>query len=93
VDDTIFEDPTSVKGIDQDQFSVYPVPAKTSVTISSKEIQTDGIYFIEDSFGRKLLSGKLQGKKTTIDVGNLAAGYYFIRMKDDDKKAIRFLKE
>jgi hypothetical protein len=92
MNDTVFEDPTSVTNIEQNNFSVYPVPAKTSITVSSKENYTDEVYFIEDVFGKKIRSGKLTGKATTIDIEDLSPGNYFIHLDSSESKTLRIIK-
>lgn len=62
-------------------FSVYPVPAAESLTItSSSDVNTDLNFIVFDMFGKKIMSGKILSTDTVIDISELASGIYFIKI-------------
>ncbi len=62
-------------------FSVFPVPAVEELIIESDAVVTYQVdYVIYDLFGKKTLSGKIVNQETIIDISQLAAGIYFIKI-------------
>jgi len=79
------------------RFMVYPNPAGNELRVTSYELQ-DGVIEIYDVFGRKQKSRRAEEQKAegtmVIDVSNLAAGVYFIRLTDEKSSAVqKFIKE
>jgi hypothetical protein len=79
--------------MDFDAFSIVPNPAQNYISISSKEVSNKlrnvEIYTAE---GKLVLSAKLVSQKDHIDIGNLAAGIYFVKF-DADSHRQKFIKQ
>lgn len=58
---------------------VFPNPAKDFITLSLTMATKDLPYCIYDQSGKTVLSGKLQGKNTEIDIKGLQQGIYVIK--------------
>ena len=81
----------AIKDEDATSFlKIFPNPASTYLNI---EIGFSGTqYQIFDSYGRRLLNGKLEENR--IDVSSLVPGLYFLRVESDGKAySARFVKE
>jgi len=61
-------------------FSIFPNPARDFVAISSRLELRDAAYLLVDLTGRILLSGVLDHHRTSIDIGMLKPGLYFLRV-------------
>jgi len=86
------------------RFTLYPNPASGALTIEWTSGQVDKwtsgqVYEIEiyDIYGRKLHSftrSLVHSSTTSIDVSNLSAGVYFVRVMDEKGYSVqRFVKE
>ena len=69
-------------GIDQfsilnSQFSIYPNPASTDVTVETDQPSTLTLF---DATGRKCGQWKVENGKTTLDISTLPTGVYFVRL-------------
>jgi hypothetical protein len=74
----------------EENISVYPNPSTTEVMISSS-IDLNEDFNVFDQLGREVISGKLKGYTTLLDVSNLMNGNYFIQIKGISKP-IKFIK-
>jgi len=64
-------------------FSIYPNPASDKLTIRKMVPFADKYsYYLIDMYGKLQSSGYGSGLETTIDISQLAAGMYFIRIDD-----------
>lgn len=64
-------------------YSYYPNPANSIVTISSKDIISNvRVYNVE---GRLLYSGDINNLTTQVDISNYASGTYFFNMNIDNQ--------
>jgi hypothetical protein len=74
----------------EENISVYPNPSTREVMISSSiDLKED--FKVIDQLGREVISGKLKGSTTLLDVSNLVNGNYFIQIKGISKP-IKFIK-
>jgi hypothetical protein len=65
---------------DKEEITVYPNPASNMVTITSnKRINKAELYNMQ---GQKLVAQAGNGKKTVLDISQLPAGVYMIRVND-----------
>ncbi|MFT4679675.1 MAG: hypothetical protein ACI84C_001190 [Flavobacteriales bacterium] len=64
-------------------FSVYPSPSSSLLTINMDEYR-GGYAQVLNASGEVVLSKSVDGDRTTIGVGALAEGMYFIRVTDRD---------
>ncbi|MBL4592874.1 MAG: T9SS type A sorting domain-containing protein, partial [Flavobacteriales bacterium] len=82
-------------GIDEEiiainNISVYPNPAHTHVTIEIKE-GTSFNYHIRDVLGRIVISNRVNGVRTTVNLSNNGKGIYFIEVQIGKSKRIEKL--
>lgn len=63
---------------DKNQFSMYPNPVRSELTISLRSGMGTGSFEIINLQGLKIRSGLLQDSKTKIDVSDLDAGMYLV---------------
>lgn len=77
--------------LDQDKstLSAYPVPAKDYLTIQYDSFSAPVSYVIMDGLGKTIQNGKVNSKSTTINLTELSAGIYFIKVAD---QTVRFIK-
>jgi hypothetical protein len=72
-------------------FSLYPNPASTTITI---ETTAKGSLSIHNTSGQQLLQQDITGPATTIDVGNLPGGVYFVRLSWEKNVSVgKFIKQ
>jgi len=74
------------------QVTLYPNPANDFVVVEIPEEIIDNNYEVIDLHGKTLLSGTLTSDKTTIQINELAAGIYLLKI-DGLESSIRILKE
>ena len=73
--------------------SVYPNPASNKLTIKANE-QIIGLpYVIYDNTCKVVSSDKLNSENTVINIENLAAGIYMLRVGNDIKQSFKVIKE
>ena len=68
---------------------VYPNPTNGELQVSGYGLQ-EGDYSIFNMIGQLAIQGTLQGETTTINVGSLPSGMYFLKI---GAKAVKFVKE
>jgi hypothetical protein len=68
-----------------DYFELYPNPVNTTLTINTKFGNNKLNYFILNSFGEIVQTGKLTNEKTNINI-DLMSGVYFLKIGDQVKK-------
>lgn len=74
----------------ENSFTISPNPAKDQLNVFSPSgISED--YFLLDAQGRKVLTGKLTGTNTTIDISKLAAGSYLVQV-GEEQLPVRIVK-
>ena len=69
-------------------WTLYPNPASSSVSIVGVE---QGTVTVCDITGRTVDTHRIEGGNHTIDISNLAAGTYFIRITSGNSNAVRKL--
>jgi hypothetical protein len=73
--------------------SVYPNPAGDRITVETAVLQDKSLLTFTNMFGQEILARQVTNCKTIIDIGNLPAGVYFIRIANDDAlQPVRFVK-
>ena len=75
------------------EISIYPNPATTTLNLSSTEIM-DFTLSITDIAGRVILKDKILDSFHSVDVSNLTAGMYLLRLASQDgaTKTVKFVK-
>jgi len=82
----------STNSLQQNQFSVFPNPAKDMVTITT-ENANDFSLELTDVTGKTLLNKTYSGVENTLNISNLNSGIYFISLKTGDKsQTIKIVK-
>jgi len=61
-------------------FSIVPNPASTSAELVVASVPPDAWWQLQNSIGQVVVSGALDGQRTTIDLGGLPDGVYLIRL-------------
>jgi len=75
----------------EQNLNVYPNPATDQLTISSST-SIDENYILFDPQGRAILSGKLSGTSTQLDLSKLARGNYLLQI-GEKKTPVKLVKE
>jgi hypothetical protein len=83
---------TGIKNVNPDhQFSVYPNPATDNIFITTSDDHSTS-YSILDEYGRCVLSGKLNPKKTSVDLHALSPGIYLVSCGDKNRQQIKIIR-
>jgi uncharacterized delta-60 repeat protein len=81
----------------ENNFSVhtYPNPTNEELVIEVSDLVEMKSYKITDNFGRQLLFGSLNNKKTTVKLVGLSSGIYYLQILDNSgqQKTIKVLRE
>jgi len=73
---------------------IYPNPANNKIAIESNEISVLGTLSITNIQGQKILTQKIEGNKTEVQISNLTSGVYFVKIYNDKGISIgKFVKE
>lgn len=81
IDDLVFSGgDVGIDEITANDYSIYPNPATSQLTILSKTTSLTDFEII-DASGKILRSGKINGLYTQVDVSDIASGSYFIQLK------------
>jgi len=72
-------------------FSIYPNPANTSVTVDLQNTYDNATISLRDIIGQTLMSRELTVSSVTLDLGAYASGVYFIEVAQGGKTAVRKL--
>ncbi len=85
---------TGIKNIRNENGSaVYPNPANDVITIQSSNAVLGFPYIITDEVGRHLVSGHISNITMQVDIGYLAAGFYFMQVGGLGKETLKFVKQ
>ena len=72
--------------------SVFPNPARDLITIKGdNNLQGTG-YYITDQYGRQVLTGKLEGEVTSINISQLKRGIYYVRSEGQKNRSLKVIK-
>lgn len=64
--------------------SIYPNPVKNKVTVSIPDHRYQHASIrISDIMGKEIIGQHIKGSTTTLDLGNLKSGIYFLQILDD----------
>ena len=85
---------TSVRNLnDPPAIQLYPNPAGDEIFIKSDENLEGLTFYCYDGSGRQVLTGKLTGETTSIDIKQLTPGLYFFRIGEFSKQTIVVMKK
>ena len=79
-----WKDPVTVPAVEkqQNEFTIYPNPARGSITVTNN---FNANYFkLTDLSGRVVVTDKIQGSNTSIDLPELVPGIYMVELSGAD---------
>jgi hypothetical protein len=62
--------------IEQNQISIFPVPANNIIVINSENIKDQGNLILSNIFGQEVIKTSIDGSKNILDVSELIPGTY-----------------
>jgi hypothetical protein len=74
-------------------FSVFPNPAQSVINVKADSKLIGSIYTIYDNTGKVVLTGNLNSKNKTIELGNLSGGIYLFSVGENMKQTFKVIKE
>ena len=77
----------------KNNFSIYPNPATNLITIEADHTLNKSPYSITDQTGRQILKGELNEKINTLDISQLAVGFYFLQIGELNKEVFKIMKQ
>jgi plastocyanin len=72
--------------------SVFPNPAKDLITVKGGKILPGTQYSVTDQFGRHVLSGRLDGETTSINISQFNKGIYYIQAEGQKNRSLKVIK-
>ena len=72
---------------------VYPNPTKNNLTIKATAAQIGSFYFITDQLGRQVERGKLVKISNTINLSQVAAGIYYLKVAGATTQTFEIVKQ
>ncbi len=86
-----------VRSIDFNQnhkaITVYPNPAKNSITLKATTALSGLFYSITNQMGQQVIKGRLLNISTNINLSKLVAGIYYVQIADSHLESIKIVKE
>jgi hypothetical protein len=77
----------------ENTISIYPNPAKESITITSTNALAGKFYVIHDATGKQVAKGILSPEKTSVSLTGLSAGLYILSVEGKLNQTYKFVKE
>lgn len=74
-------------------FSVFPNPSHGIITIEAATGLMGSDYYLYNTVGTLVLSGKIKSETTRLDIGQLAKGIYMLRVGGENQPGIKVIKE
>jgi hypothetical protein len=95
---TVYPDNFLLQGIagttKNDLIHIFPNPSKDKLTVEIPELSGNNQLSISTIEGQLLILRQIKGIRTTIDISNLPAGVYFVRLNNDKTVEVkRIIKE
>lgn len=75
------------------EMSVYPNPANDMIKINTETDMVGSEFFIQNSLGTVVLSGKITDKITSVNINSLAKGVYILRIGNQLKHSVKLIKK
>jgi photosystem II stability/assembly factor-like uncharacterized protein len=73
---------------------VYPNPANKKIVIETNDISDQGTLSVTNIHGQEILTQKIEGFKTEVQISNLPSGVYFVKLYSDKGISTgKFVKE
>lgn len=76
-----------IKSEKEVSFMLYPDPANNYIMLNDNFSRAE--YSISDMSGQEIIRQELNSSSTSIDITNLAPGYYFVSVIDDDRISVK----
>ncbi len=73
--------------------SIFPNPSTNQINVLTDFTYHGSSYTILDINGRSVIEGKITGQNTIIELDNLSAGTYFLRMGEYSNLTTKFIKQ
>ncbi|MCX6210875.1 MAG: T9SS type A sorting domain-containing protein, partial [Bacteroidetes bacterium] len=73
------------------QFTMYPNPAKSTINISVETLVGAGSIVVVDMYGKQVKTQPLSLGNNTVDIANLAKGFYFVSTITSEGKSTKKL--
>jgi hypothetical protein len=73
----------------ESQLQVYPNPFQDQLTLKMDPSTLNTLYAVTDISGKKIAEGKIEKELNTVDLKDLKAGFYFIKLGDKTYKVIK----
>jgi plastocyanin len=73
-------------------FSVFPNPAKDIITLKGSNLLPGIGYYLTDQNGRQVLTGKIIGEATSINISSLNRGIYYLRAEGQKNRSLKVIK-
>lgn len=77
----------------QNLIKIYPNPALDLITVEVNSVLSGQTYIIVDQTGRTVLLGKLISDNSNINIKELAAGMYFLKVGEQNRQSFKVLKK
>jgi hypothetical protein len=74
-------------------FSIFPNPTSSQIVIESDETFINSSYSIYNSIGKSVLEGKINSKKTIIELADFEKGIYFFNFGENIKQTFKIALE
>lgn len=71
-------------------FSVYPNPSTDVIHVKSN---SNELYSISDAFGRVVLTGRLASLQSSLTIGHLSKGVYFLTLGGKGNQSVKIVKQ
>jgi uncharacterized delta-60 repeat protein len=82
----------NLPGLDE-IIDLYPNPANEMLVVRVNENTVGSDYIIRNALGKTEITGKLTSEATSIEIGELSGGIYFIQVKGWNHQTFKFIKE
>ena len=76
----------------EDKYLVYPNPITDEVNIQTDFNGINTTFTLHDQLGRRILSGTLHDKNTSIDLSYISKGLYFFKFEGNPGKVYKVIK-
>ncbi len=73
--------------------AVYPNPSGGHIHVKAAAKLSGSVYTVYDNTGKSVLTGKINSENTIIELGNLPAGIYLLRIGDNLKQTFKVIKQ
>ncbi len=73
--------------------SLFPNPTQNRININVPVKLLGSNYTVNDFIGKILFEGKINSENTMIELGDLSAGIYFLRVGNNMKQSFKIIKE